>query len=305
MPTRREFIRKTGVIAGAATLWPLRVWGEEDVWPFAPYRTATVVECSGKDYKRLLAAALGKLGGLNNFVRPGASVLIKPNMAWDRQPEFAANTNPLVVAALVELTLAAGARKVKVYDNTCDDRRRCYDQSGIADAARDAGAEVIYVDEGLAKKIPIPAGMAVREAAVFADVISNDVILNVPVAKHHSLAGLTLGMKNLMGLLVENRGRWHQRLNAKLVDLASALKPALTVVDATRILTANGPSGGDLTYVKRLDKLIVTPDVAAADAYAATLFGLAPEDIGVVKEARRRNFGTTELAHMDVIKVAA
>ncbi len=303
---RRDFFKRLALAAGGAAFASRDALAAgAAVWPYAPYKNAKVIVCNGTDYKALLGQAFAELGGLDKFVRPGNSVLVKPNIAWDRAPEYAANTNPFVVAALVELALAAAAAEVKVYDYPCDNRRRTYDASGIADAARDAGAQVSYVDDALAKTVKIPAGIAVKKATVYGDVLQTDVIINVPVAKDHSLARLTLGMKNMMGILLEDRGRWHQRLSAKLVDLAQVIKPALTVIDATRVMTANGPSGGDLSYVKRLDKLVVAADVAAADAYATTLFGLRPVDVGVVAEARRRGFGTTELDHIAVTTVAA
>ena len=302
--SRREFFRNLGIAAGAAALLGREAFGADDaVWPYAPHKTAKLVVCEGTNYKALLSKAFVKIGGLGKFIKTGDSVLVKPNIAWDRAPEYAANTNPLVVAALVELALAADAAEVKVYDNPCVDCRRSYASSGIADAARDAGAKVSYVDTGYGETVKIPDGVAVKSAEVYAEVLKADVIINVPIAKTHSLAGLTLGMKNLMGILVENRGRWHPNIHKKLVDLAQAVTPTLTVVDATRIMTSNGPTGGDLSYVKRLDKLVVTEDVTAADAYAATFFGLEPTDVGVVKEAARRGFGTAELERMDVSTV--
>ncbi len=303
--SRREFFRDAGLAAGIALVGRSVLAADEAVWPYAPYKTADVIICEGTNYKTLLSRAFDKLGGLRKFVKSGDAVLVKPNIAWDHPPEYGATTNPFVVAAVVELCLGAGAGEVKVYDNPCDNCRRTYDSSGIADAARDAGAKVSYVDTALGKTVQIPNGVAVKKAEVYADVLATDVIINVPIAKDHSLSRLTLGMKNLLGILVENRGRWHQRIDQKLVDLAQAVTPTLTVIDATRIMTANGPSGGDLSYVKRLDKLIVAQDVTAAEAYATTLFGLAPTDLGVVKEARRRGFGTADLERMNVSKLTA
>jgi len=303
--SRREFFRDAGLAAGIALVGRSVLAADEAVWPYAPYKTADVIICEGTNYKTLLSRAFDKLGGLKKFVKSGDTVLVKPNIAWDRPPEYGATTNPFVVAAVVELCLGAGAGEVKVYDNPCDNCRRTYDSSGIADAARDAGAKVSYVDTALGKTVQIPNGVSVKKAEVYADVLATDVIINVPIAKDHSLSRLTLGMKNLLGILVENRGRWHQRIDQKLVDLAQAVTPTLTVIDATRIMTANGPSGGDLSYVKRLDKLIVAQDVTAAEAYATTLFGLAPTDLGVVKEARRRGFGTADLERMNVSKLTA
>lgn len=303
--SRRDFFRDLGLAAGATALFGKNALAtDKAVWPYAPYKSAQVVVCKGGQYLPLLAKAFDKLGGLRRYIPDGATVLVKPNIGWDRTPEYAATTNPWVVAAVIKLVLEAGAKEVRVFDNPCDDGRRTYDQSGIADAARAAGAKVSYVDTSRGKTVALPAGVAVQKAEIYAEVFDCDVIINVPIAKDHGIAGLTLGMKNLMGLLVEGRGRWHNKINQKLVDLAQVITPTLTVIDASRIMTGNGPSGGDLGLVKKLDQLIVTADVTAADAYAATLFGMDPADLGVVREAQKREWGTADLASMDVITVS-
>jgi uncharacterized protein (DUF362 family) len=303
--SRRTFFRDLSLAAGATALFGKNALAaDKAVWPYAPYKSAQVVVCQGAQYLPLLAKAFDKLGGLKRYVPDGSTVLVKPNIGWDRTPEYGATTNPWVVAAVVKLALEAGAREVRVFDNPCDDSRRTYDQSGIADAARAAGAKVPYVDTSLGKTVAIPSGVALKQAELYAEVFECDVIINVPIAKDHGIAGLTLGMKNLMGLLVESRGRWHNKINQKLVDLAQVVTPTLTIIDATRIMTGNGPSGGDLALVKKLDQLIVTTDVTAADAYGATLFGMDPADLGVVREAKKREWGAADLASMDVVTVS-
>ena len=94
------------------------------------------------------------------------------------------------------------------------------------------------------------------------------------------LAKLTLGLKNVMGVIGGNRGEIHKDIGQRIADLNLVVRPKLTIIDATRILLRNGPTGGNLEDVKVLDTLIASADTVAADAYATTLFGMKPEDIG-------------------------
>jgi uncharacterized protein (DUF362 family) len=302
--TRREFIRDVGVACGAAagaSLLPIDGLFTTPVG--AAGRTATVAVCEGTDYYALLKKASDELGGLDNIIGPGDHVIVKPNIGWDRKPEYAANTNPEVVAAAITLCFNAGAGKVQVFDVTCDDDRRCYKNSGIAAAAEDAGAQVDFVDWGLFKEVEFPDGKVLKKWDVYGDLLKADVLVNVPIAKDHSLPKLTLGMKNLMGVAGGNRGKWHKDLANYLTDLTTKIRPNVTVVDATRILTAGGPTGGSLKAVKKLDKLIVSTDFVAADAYATTLFGYKPNDIGYVKEAAERGLGVADLDSIKTVEI--
>lgn len=302
--TRREFIRDVGVACGAAagaSLMPLD--GLFATRAGAAGRTATVAVCEGTDYLALLKKASDELGGLDSIISPGDRVLVKPNIGWDRKPEYAANTNPEVVAAAITLCFDAGAGKVQVFDVTCDDDRRCYKNSGIAAAAEDAGAQVDFVDWGLFKEVEFPDGEVLKKWDVYGDFLRADVLINVPVAKHHSLSKLTLGMKNLMGVVGGDRGKWHKDLTNYLTDFAAKFRPNVTVIDATKILTTGGPTGGSLKAVKKLDKLIVSTDFVAADAYAATLFGYKPTEIGYVKEAAERGLGVANLDDIKTVEI--
>lgn len=302
--SRREFLKDAayacGVAAGATVL-PLD--GLFTARAGAVGRTATVAVCEGTDYIALLAKASAELGGLDKIIKPGDYVIVKPNIGWDRKPEYAANTNPEVVAAVIKLCFRAGAGNVQVFDVTCDDDRRCYKSSGIAAAAEEAGAQVDFVDWGLFKEVDFPDGKVLKKWDVYGDVLRADVLINVPVAKDHSLAKLTLGMKNMMGVAGGDRGRWHKDLANYLTDFATRFRPNATVIDATRILVAGGPTGGSLKAVKKLDKLIVSTDIVAADAYAATLFGLKPTDLGYVREASERGLGVANLDDIKAVEI--
>jgi uncharacterized protein (DUF362 family) len=239
---------------------------------------------------------------MRRFVSKGDVVVVKPNIGWDRTPEQAANTNPLVVATLVVLCLEAGAKKVKVFDRTCNDPRRCYEQSAIGPLARRAGADVSFVDDRRFKEVAI-RGEAIQSWPLYQDLIDADKIINVPIAKHHGLSGLTLGLKNWMGVMGGSRGRIHQNIHASLADLATVVKPCLTVLDAMRVLTAHGPQGGSLEDVKALDTVAAGTDVVAVDAFGATLMGRVPSEIGYIAQAARRGLGTLDLSKVSMKRV--
>jgi uncharacterized protein (DUF362 family) len=247
-------------------------------------------------------AAIDAMGGMKRFISRGDVVVIKPNIAWDRLPEQAANTNPEVVAVVVKLCFEAGARKVKVFDRPVNDPRRCYIQSGIAPAASALGAEVDYVDERKFKEMPIN-GQALKSWPLYTGVFEADKVINIPIAKHHGLAKLTMAMKNWMGVMGGRRNSIHQRLDESLADLCRAIKPTLTVLDAVRILTGNGPQGGDLKDVKKTDTVIAGIDQVAVDSYGTTLFGMKGSDLGYVRTGDTMGLGIMDLSRLKIKKI--
>lgn len=262
----------------------------------------TVAVAEGIDHARTTRKALAALGGMGRFVKSGNVVVIKPNMGWDRTPAQAANTNPVVVRALAEEALAAGARKVKIFDRTCNDERRCYAQSGMRDALKGMkNVELKFIENERFKMVTIN-GPALREWELYGEALSADVFINAPVAKHHGLSKLTLGLKNVMGVMGGNRGSIHKNLDVALADINSAIKSHLTVIDATRILTAHGPQGGNLADVRVLNKVIASTDIVAADAFATTLFGMKPADIPVTVAAHRRGLGEMNLERVRIVR---
>jgi uncharacterized protein (DUF362 family) len=264
-----------------------------------------LVYARGKDYSDLVTRVVGSLGGMEQFVKPGDKVVVKPNIGWDRNPGQAANTHPLVVKALVEQALAAGAARVMVFDRTCNEERRCYVNSGIRDAlgaVKDRRLRVYHPDSRKYVPVDVERGKAVRRLEIYKDALEADSYINVPVAKHHSLSRLTLGLKNSMGVLGGDRGKMHHDLGQKLADLATVVRPTLTVIDATRILLRSGPQGGDLKDVKVMDTVIASADPVAADAYATTLFDLQPEAIESTKAAFRMGLGEMQIANMKIVR---
>ncbi len=295
---RRDFLITTGM-AGAGALVPRGMGAlAEAATP------ADLAVAKGPDPARITRAAVEALGGMGRFVNKGELVIVKPNMAWDRTPEFASNSNPSVVAEVVKMCMEAGARRVRVFDRTVNDARRCYRQSGIMEAARAEGAEVVQMDQRRYKKVAIPGGIALKHWKFYSEVLEADALINVPVAKHHSLAGLTMGMKNWMGVIGGRRSLIHQKIDNSLVDLARVIKPRLTVLDAVRILVANGPQGGSLDDVKRMDTVIAGPDQVAVDSFGATLFGMKASDLGYLRVAAREGMGVTDLNSLKIERIS-
>ena len=258
-----------------------------------------VTQGKGKSPASITEAAINEFGGIRKFISRGDIVVIKPNIGWDRLPEQAANTNPEVLATIVKLCFEAGAKKVKVFDRSVNDPRRCYKQSGIADAVSPLGAELSYIDDRRFSDMSIK-GQVLKSWPLYRDVFEADKIINVPIAKHHGLAKLTMAMKNWMGIMGGERGRIHQKIGECLADICLVVKPTLTVLDAVRILTANGPQGGSLNDVKRIDTIVVGTDQVALDSFGATLFGMKGTDLSYVKAGAAIGIGTMDLSKLKI-----
>lgn len=241
---------------------------------------------------QLASTALDALGGIRRFVSRGDVVLLKPNIGWDRTPEQAANTNPQLVAEMVRQCWNAGAKKIIVTDVSCNDARRCFQRSGISEAAKREGAEVILPDPARFKEVDL-RGDILHEWQVFEPFLGADKIINMPIAKHHSLTGCTLGMKNWYGILGGQRNQLHQHVHESLADLADFIRPTLTVMDAYRILIRNGPTGGNLEDVVLKKTLVASTDPVALDAYVAKAYwDLDAEALPYLKFAQQRGLGT-------------
>ena len=297
---RRHFL-KTAVVAGVGLTLPDILGPFHDSLHAAEKTDIAVAR--GSSPSRITRAAIENLGGIRKFIARGDIVVVKPNIGWDRTPEYAANTNPEVVAAIVQLCVEAGAKKVKVFDHPCVDPRRSYKQSGIADAAGAAGAEVAYVDARKFREVAL-SGHALKSWPIYTEAMEADKIINVPIAKTHGLSILTLGMKNWMGIMGGSRGRIHQQINESLVDVSMLMKPTLIVLDAVRILTASGPQGGNLADVRRLDTVVAGTDQVAVDAFGATLFGMKGSDIGYVVAGHKAGLGTMDLNRLRIKKIS-
>jgi uncharacterized protein (DUF362 family) len=239
-------------------------------------------------------SAINALGGMKRFVHPRETVVIKPNVGWDRVPMQAANTNPLVVATLVTLCFEVGAKRVVVTDNSCNDTRRCFTRSGIWKTVEAAGGEV---------QLPAPhrfipyelGGTILGRMPVLVPAVRADRFINVPIAKHHGLSGFTGAMKNLYGVLGGRRNRLHQKIDDSIVDLAHFLRATLTVMDATRVLMRSGPQGGNIDDTMAVGEVIASTDPVAVDAYSCTLVGQKASDLPYLIQAQHRGLGTADI----------
>jgi len=302
--SRRAFIR--GAVAGVALHAAGRRAAAQGVEQGAVTESEIVV-AKGDDPARMVRAAIDGYGGMGRFVKKGDVVLVKPNIAFDRRPEQAGCTNPQVVGELVRMCREAGASKVKVYDRTVNSARKTYTASGIAEAAADAGAEVSYVsmDRDQWVVTPVPKGKVLTSCPLYKDALEVDVFINVPIAKHHKIPGLTMSIKNLMGVLGGNRGALtHKPVHERLPDLATVVRPHLNVLDAYRILLRGGPSGGSLEDVALANKVIVGTDIVAVDAYGATLFDRDPSEFGFIVNAHERGLGEYDLNKVKITEVS-
>ncbi len=253
----------------------------------------------GITIKEMVRRGVHALGGLDKLISQGDRVVIKPNIAWDRRPEFAVNTNPFVVAALVEICREAGAGNVRVIDHTCSTNPRpSYTISGIEKASFAAGAEVRFVNQSLFKETTIPGGKVLRSWPFYEELIYQDevdVLINVPIAKQHSTSRLSMALKNTLGMVGGNRGALHKEIHPKIADLNRVVKVDLTVLDAFRTLKRHGPTGGRLEDVdnsfETARRIVISTDPVAVDSYGATLFGLRGEEIGFIQEAHEAGLG--------------
>jgi uncharacterized protein (DUF362 family) len=245
--------------------------------------------------------AMAVLGGMKRFVSKGDKVMIKPNIGWDRTPELAATTNPEVIKTLVELCFEAGAKDVTVMDNTTNQAQRCYARSGIAESAKAAGAKVPFVNPYRLKKMAL-RGEWLKEWDVFTEFVEADKLINVPIAKHHSLSRLTMGFKNWLGAIGGARNQLHQKLDEAMVDLAAFFKPTLTVLDAYRVLMRNGPQGGRTSDVKLQNTVVAGVDYVAVDTLGAGFFEISPNELVYLGIGQKRGLGQMNLEKLKVEK---
>jgi uncharacterized protein (DUF362 family) len=290
---RRDFIKNMAV-GGTLLSLPSRLLPQSE----SPPDLAVI---QGESPSLITKEAIASLGGMKRFISKGDVVIVKPNIGWDRRPEQAACTNPEVVRALIELCQEADAKEVIVLDNTINPARRTYARSGIAEAAKEAGAKVPYPNPHHEKKMAIN-GEWLKEWEVYTDFVEADKIINVPIAKTHSLSRLTMGLKNWLGAVGGARNQLHQALDFVMVDLAKFFNPVLTVLDAYRILLRNGPQGGRLSDSELHKTVVAGVDYGAVDAVGATFFGIKPEELRFLELASQRGIGRIDLEKLNIEK---
>jgi uncharacterized protein (DUF362 family) len=256
-----------------------------------------VVKVQGDSPYLITKRAIQELGGMGKFISKQDIVMIKPNIGWNRTVEQGACTNPEVLKAIIESVKDAGAKKVIIMDNPCHKAADTYRRSGIQEMGKQMGADVRFPDDNRLVIYDFK-GENVTRWPVFRDFLEVDKFINVPILKHHGSAGLTIGMKNLFGILGGRRGKLHRDMGGNIADLARGFKSHLTVVDAFRVMKNNGPVGGRLSDVELKKTVLASANIMEADVIAATVFGANPDQIAFIREAARRKMG-----QMDVSKI--
>ncbi|MCH2109093.1 MAG: DUF362 domain-containing protein [Polyangiaceae bacterium] len=247
--------------------------------------------------EELVRRAVDALGSMKSFVGRGDRVVLKPNIGWDRLPVHAANTNPRVVAEVVRQCFDAGASRVTVTDASCNQAERSFQRSGIWRAAYDAGAEVILPAPYRFRSMRL-RGELLDEWPVYTTLIEADRVINLPIAKHHNLSLYTGAMKNWYGVLGGRRNRLHQKIHLSIADLATFMRPTLTILDATRVLLRNGPQGGNLLDAQDMHQVVASLDEVAADTYGAGLVGVDPKTVGYLRLGVERGLGSMDLTDL-------
>jgi len=302
---RRNFLKN--MLGGTVVLGSSLAFGDYSrVFAAAGSQTAPydLVAVKGGEPAPMFDKAMASLGGIERFVPRGSKVVVKPNIGWDVPPDRGGNTHPKLVARIIEQCLQAGAKEVSVFDHTCDSWSRCYKNSGIETSVKDAGGKIVPGNnEGYYQKVSVPLGKRLTEAKVHELVLDADVFINVPVLKHHSSSMVTIGMKNLMGI-VWDRWYWHRNdLHQCIADFISYRKPTLTVVDAYNVMKQNGPRGVSAGDIVNMKSLIVSTDPVAADAAAAMIFGAQPADVRHIQLAADMGLGRMNLKELSIDRI--
>ena len=304
---RRQFIRKGFIYSALGSLYASTI-GKVPLFA-AKNHTASpgrydLVAVRGGEPVEMYRRAMDEMGGLGLYVKSGQTVTIKPNASWDVPPERAANTNPDLIAAIVEDCLALGAARVFVYDHTCDNWQRSYENSGIEEAVRRAGGQMLPANlERYYQDVTIPGAKRLTSAKVHERLLQSDVFINVPILKHHASTTITIAMKNLMGLVWDRRF-WHRNdLHQCIADFCLYRKPDLNIVDAYLVMTQNGPRGTAESDLTRMRSLLVSSDILAVDAAGSMMLGHQPDSIGHLKIAHEMNIGTMDLDALNIHRV--
>lgn len=302
---RRDFLKKTAAIGlGAGILFLPGGLQRHAKQAFAAEASHPhLVALRGGGTAEMFERGMRSLGGIGRFVKPGQTVLVKPNMSWDVPADYAANTPPELVAALVRHCRDAGASRVVVMDHSIEFWENSREQSGIGDAIKSSGA--IYAPaekEGYYQSTAL-GGATLKDAKIHEAVLECDVLISVPVLKHHGGAGVSISAKNLMGCVWDRRTYHANGLQQCIADFLHARKPDLNVVDASRVITRNGPRGGSPDDVVDMRSMIISPDIVAADTAASMLLGRKQGEIEHIRLAAKAGFGEMDLSKLRIERI--
>lgn len=303
---RREFIQKSvsaGLFASAAA--SAAGMSMLHNHPAAASEVIDLVAIKGGEPAAMFDKAIAAMGGMTNFVKKGQKVVVKPNIGWDKRPELAANTNPLLVKRVIEHCFRAGASDVYVFDNTCNEWSRCYKNSGIEKVVKDAGGKMAPGNtESYYHPVNIEKGVSLKATKVHELILESDVFINIPVLKNHGGASLSMAMKNHMGVVWDRRW-WHKNdLHQCIADFATYRAPDLNILDAYRVIMKNGPQGVSVNDVADMKSLLLSTNQVTIDAAGAKLFGIEPDKVGFLNNAEMLGVGTKQLSGKNIKKIA-
>ncbi len=304
MKTRRDFI-KTGLALGASlpllNLSRLGAAAAETSGAGPGGGKPVLVAVRDGDRAAMLDRAIAELGGMQQFVKPGQTVVIKPNISFDTPPGHGSNTHPELLRRVVALCFAAGAKSVSIFDHTLDQWQRAYAASGAEQVAKETGARLVPGnDPEYYREVQIPGGTVLRSARVHSLVLESDVFINVPVLKNHGGAQMTAAMKNLMGVVWDRRFYHRNDLDQCIADFVSFKRPALNILDAYHPMVRNGPRGRSAADLMEMRSLLASADIVALDAAAAKMLGFQPAGIRYVKLAAGMGLGTMDLDQVEI-----
>ena len=305
MKRREFFIKSTAAGLGAAAYLKFgNMFNISANTKTVPDDVFDLVAIKGGEPDAMFKKAIQSVGGMKRFVKPNQTVVVKPNIGWDVAPERAGNTNPKLINQIVKECFDAGAKDVYVFDHTCDNWTKCYSNSGIENAVKDAGGKLVSgASESYYQEIDIPKGKRLKDAKVHELILDSDVFINVPILKSHGGATVTIGMKNMMGI-VWDRGYWHRNdLHQCIADYATLRQPDLNIIDAYWVMKRNGPRGVSVSDVITMKSQIISPDIVAADAAATKLFGLDPTNIDYITYADQIGVGSMDLTKLKIDRI--
>jgi len=300
---RREFC-KTSLLTGAAVYGAALLGAPTPLAAQAKGAMPDLVAVRNGEPDVMFDKAMDALGGMTQFVQRGQIVVVKPNIGWNRAPETGANTNPLLVKRIIEHCFNAGAKKVYVFDNAVSSSLKTYKTSGLEATANAAGATVVPShSEQYYQSVEIPGASVLKKTKVHEVMLEANVVINVPVLKHHSSSSLTIAMKNLMGV-VWDRQEYHRKgLHDCIADFCLYHQPTLNVVDAYRVTMAHGPSNARLEDLDLKKSLLVGRDIVMVDAAATKLFGLEPERVRYIQLGYEKKIGTLKLDQANIHRI--
>ncbi len=300
---RRQFLRKGFVFSALGSLYAGTI-GRIPGFAMSASDDYDLVAVRGGEPVEMYRRAMEEMGGMKKFIKPGQTVVLKPNASWDVPPQRAANTNPDLMKAIVEDCVAAGAGRVFAFDHTCDNWERSYDNSGVAEAVRQGGGQMLHANlERYYRDVSIPGAKRLTTAKVYERLMEADVFINIPVLKHHASTTITIAMKNLMGVVWDRRF-WHRNdLHQCIADFCLYRKPDLNIVDAYLVMTRNGPRGTSEADLTRMRSLLISKDIVAVDAAGAMMLGHEPGDIAHLRIAAEMNIGNINLDDLNIRRV--